>query len=48
VHDRDDDGEANRDVEIVLYYADHKEPQFQSLKDLKYNMVNDNTEWEEV
>lgn len=48
VHDDDMDGEPNRDVDIVLFYTDYSEPQFQSLADLQFSFTKDNRDWETV
>jgi len=48
VHDNDEDGEANRDVELGLYYTDYKEPHFQSLKDLRFTLTKNNADWDVV
>lgn len=48
VHDNNPDGEANRDVELVVFYTDYKKPDFESLANLKFDITRDNDEWENV
>jgi hypothetical protein len=48
VHDQDVDGEDNRDVELVLYYVNYREPSFQLLTNLDFKLTKGNKSWDEV